>query len=202
MKKIVKLVGALLAALLLLSAVQGIWDRFTLRENLIRLHVVANSDSAQDQKLKLQVRDAVIGYLETQLSRDMTVHEATDAITKHLQELEYEARSTLRDNGCWEDVRVTLQQEAFSKREYDTFSLPSGIYRSLRITIGAGNGRNWWCVAFPALCSGTSVDEFQEIAVGAGLPEELTKTVSEGRYEIRFFFLDCLGKLENLFHLD
>ncbi len=175
-------------------------DRKNLRENMIRLHVVADSNSREDQRLKLLVKDAINGYLAESLAQAETVDEAKAVLIRDLDRLEQVARSVLAENGSTDPVCVTVGTEEFPQREYETFRLPSGIYETLRVTIGSGSGKNWWCVAFPALCTGTTTEAFQDLAVDAGLSEELTGTVS-GEYEIRFFFLDCIGKLENLFHL-
>jgi stage II sporulation protein R len=91
--------------------------------------------------------------------------------------------------------------EEFSKRVYDTFSLPAGLYESLRIIIGEGEGKNWWCVVFPELCLPATSEGFEETASCAGFPDALTAALEgEEGYEIRFFLLDVLGRLENLIH--
>ena len=90
---------------------------------------------------------------------------------------------------------MTLQKEVFDTRVYDTFTLPAGVYEALRITIGSGEGKNWWCVVFPTLCVPATSEGFEDVAAGAGFPESLTKSL-EGEYEIRFYLLDLLGKLE------
>ena len=91
--------------------------------------------------------------------------------------------------------------EEFATRYYDTFTLPAGIYEALRITIGEGEGQNWWCVVFPTLCVGATVEEFEETAHCAGFSDGLTGALTgEDGYEVRFFFLDALGKLENFLH--
>ena len=96
---------------------------------------------------------------------------------------------------------VSFLKEEFPSRDYDTFSLPSGIYQSLRVTIGEGEGRNWWCVVFPTLCMGASVWDVEEGAAGGGFSQELTDTITgQKEYKIRFYLLDVLGRLENFFH--
>jgi stage II sporulation protein R len=113
--------------------------------------------------------------------------------------LEDVANSTLTQLGSGDKASVFLTKEAFGIRQYDTFSLPSGVYDSLRIEIGQAKGRNWWCVVFPALCLPTTTDGFEDVAASAGFNESLTDTLTtEDGYEIRFYLLDCIGRLENI----
>ena len=118
-------------------------------EKIIRLHVVANSDSDADQSVKLCVRDAVLREAQRTLSG---AADAKQAILTDLPALEAAANAELRRQGCGETARVSFRRELFPTRDYDTFSLPSGVYQSLRVTIGEGAGHNWWCVVFPPLC--------------------------------------------------
>lgn len=201
MKKVLKRIGICL----LLTA--GIWtwsvitDRVKLREELIRLHVVAASDSGEDQTLKLMVRDAVVESLTEEMKNLTDTTEAMEYLQRILPQIENLAARVLRQAGCNDAVKVQLGLESFSQRIYDTFTLPAGVYRSLRIVIGEGAGQNWWCVAYPSLCLPTTSEGFEEAAQCAGFSETMT-AVLEGRegYEIRFFLLELLGKLENLLY--
>ena len=169
-------------------------DSGDLRENLLRLHVVGASNSAEDQAVKLQVRDAVLGSLEEGL-RDMTdPQEAWDYVSRMLPQVEAAANRALAAAGFSETVQVSLTEEAFPTREYDTFSLPAGVYKALRVVIGKGEGKNWWCVVFPQLCGAEG--EFVETASTAGLDPELARSL-EGEYELRFWVLEKLGELKN-----
>lgn len=176
-------------------------DRQTLSEDVIRLHVVAASDSKEDQELKLQVRDAVIAAVSDLMAACSDAGQARDLLLENLEQIRQAAQQVVTDAGLADAVTVSLTQEEFDIRVYDTFSLPSGVYESLRIVIGEGQGHNWWCVVFPRLCVPTTAEDFEDAAVGSGFSDTLTDTVSnEDGYEIRFFFLDCLGMLQNLFH--
>lgn len=175
-------------------------DKNTLRQELIRLHVVAASDSVEDQAVKLQVRDAVMASLKQALSDATDVEQAKAYIQAHLPQIEAAARSVLQKMGLEETVTVRFLEETFSARDYDTFSLPSGVYESLRITIGEGSGKNWWCVLFPQLCIQNSQGTVEDVTAGAGFSQQLTNTVTQkDGYRIRFYFLDLLGRLENFF---
>lgn len=178
-------------------------DKDKLHDELIRLHVVAASDSEEDQAIKLQVRDAVIGSLQQAMSDATDMGQAKSYILDHLPQIEAAANAVLQEIGSEDTAVVSFMEEAFSVRDYDTFSLPSGVYESLRITIGEGDGENWWCVVFPSLCFQASSSDVEDVAAGAGFSDELSNTVTrqEG-YQVRFFFLDMLGKIENFFFGD
>ena len=201
MKKIIKLIIFLLLISTVLE-IGGLWqDKQNLKENLVRLHVVANSDSAEDQQVKLQVKDAITTYLQPILQKFTDKDEAMAYIQENLSTLQDLSNDILQRLGVKDRAVVTLQPEAFSKRVYDTFSLPSGIYDALRIEIGSGAGKNWWCVVFPSLCLPATGSGFQDTAVSAGFSQRLTNTLSnKNSYCVRFFLLDCIGKLENLFN--
>lgn len=197
MFKLWKKVGFLVLAFALAWCVGVIRDRAELGDKLIRLHVVANSDSETDQAVKLQVRDAVMDYLKNVDLQD--VRSAKAYLQENLPEIRQIANRTLKEAGHTATAAVSLCKEAFDVRHYDNFSLPAGVYEALRITIGEGKGRNWWCVVFPALCYSAAGETFEDVAVGAGFSGELASSL-EGKdpIEIRFFLLDWLGKLENM----
>ncbi|MBO5130037.1 MAG: stage II sporulation protein R [Oscillospiraceae bacterium] len=176
-------------------------DRTTLREELIRLHVVAASDSQEDQSLKLLVRDAVVESLQSAMA-ELTDPEAAKAyLRQQLPQIQLLAEHVLRELGCEDSVQVSLALEEFGTRVYDTFTLPAGIYESLRIVIGEGAGQNWWCVVFPTLCVPATSDGFEDTAAGAGFSDSLTGALTgDEEYEVRFYLLDVLGNVENLLH--
>lgn len=175
-----------------------ITDHNKLTRELIRLHVVANSDSQEDQTVKLKVRDAITESLMKDLQQIGDTQQALDYLRNQLPKLEYIANQVLTQAGMDPNAVVTLCKESFEKRIYDTFTLPAGVYHALRISIGEGEGKNWWCVAFPTLCQSATTAEFEEAAVEAGFSEKLTDTLAgEDGYVLRFYLLDCLGKLEN-----
>lgn len=161
-------------------------------EKIIRLHVVANSDSDADQAVKLCVRNAVLREAQRALSG---ASDAKQAILTDLPALEAAANAELRRQGSGDTACVSFRRELFPTRDYDTFSLPSGVYQSLRVTIGEGAGRNWWCVMFPPLClpaaqdRGGNLDAFFDDG-------ELKVVESSGRYEPRFKIVEIIEKLK------
>ena len=197
MKKMVKCVFAcaLLAAFVWCGTV--IADRQRLNEELIRLHVVANSDRVEDQELKLLVRDAIITSLRQALADVRDTEQAKEYLQENLPKLQELANKTLDAAGSAQQAVVTLCREGFPTRQYNTFSLPAGIYEALRVTIGDGAGKNWWCVVFPSLCVPQTSQGFSDTAAGAGFPDALSGALTgEEPYQIRFYLLDKLGELE------
>ena len=189
----------LIAGLLWIGSL--IVDRVILNDEVIRPHVVANSDSQEDQDIKLQVRDAVNDYLGELLANVTSVEEAKAYIQESLPKIQKVANEVLIRCGVEPDAVVTFCKETFGTRLYDTFRLPAGLYEALRITIGEGEGQNWWCVAFPTLCVPATSEGFEDVAAGAGFPERLSDALQEQEScSIRFFLLDCMGRLENFFH--
>ena len=201
MKKLFKFVCfvLLLAVAFYLGTVMS--DKAALAKNVIRLHVVADSDSVEDQAVKLQVRDALIEKLDGALEDFPDLETAKMWLEQQLPILEKTANDALKRAGSTCKAVVTLGKEAFPSREYDTFTLPAGVYESLRVTIGSGEGQNWWCVVFPNLCFSATTDGFEDTAVSAGFSDRLTGTLSGQReYKVRFFIMDCFGWIENWFH--
>lgn len=201
MRKIIKWTAILMLFICLVSVADAVKDRKELRDSLIRLHVVGASDAEEDQRVKLRVRDAVIFWLEEQMADIHSVEQAKAYLASHLNDITKTANQALLEAGVSDTATVSFMEEAFPLREYDTFSLPSGVYQSLRIRIGEAAGRNWWCVVFPSLCLGATTEEMRDTAVSAGMDAALTDTLTgkEG-YELHFFIMDCIGKLENFFH--
>lgn len=188
-------------ALLISFCIEG-WslgsDHKKLTGDLIRLHVVAASDTAEDQQIKLQVRDAVIDFVDEAMTHVMTPEEAKAWLEANLPGIRQAANDALDRLGSAYEAVVTFTREAFPRRDYDTFSLPAGVYQSLRITLGPGDGHNWWCVVFPTLCLPAAGEDTESVAAGAGFSETLTDTVTGKQgYRVRFYFLDVLGKIEN-----
>ena len=201
MRKFIRRIGLCLIVASLVWCSTLIADKQKLHDELIRLHVVAASDSHEDQALKLRVKDAVVESLQSAMSNLGDVEQAKAYLQEQLPKIQNLANQVLREAGCDDTAIVTLTEEAFDTRDYDTFRLPAGVYEALRITIGAGEGKNWWCVVFPTLCVPATSEGFEETALDAGYPDALACALSgEDGYKIRFYFLDAIGKLENLFY--
>lgn len=155
---------------------------------MIRLHVLANSDSVEDQQLKLFVRDRVLAEIG---------EDDSEITPELLQRLEQAAQAAVYERGFDYGVRLSRERMYFDTRHYDGFSLPAGYYDAVRVLIGEGKGQNWWCVIFPPLCAGVCEAELDEIARQAGLSDdEIAFIRGDGSvYIVRFKIAEILGKL-------
>lgn len=171
-------------ALLLALAVTILWGAASLGQQeelgrkVIRLHVIANSDSPEDQALKLRVRDRVLARAQEILEQSADMEQAEQALTAALPELTREARETLAAEGCAQPVQARLEPAEFPTKDYDGFSLPAGKYLALRVIIGEGRGQNWWCVVFPPLCTAAASD-VPAVALDAGLTDQEVALITE-----------------------
>ena len=196
-RKLVILV--LFTALLCLCTYAGLVlrEQRAIAAQVIRLHIVANSDSEADQTLKLQVRDALLPRLAELTDHCQSKTEAEAALQSALPELQALAMQVTAGHGNHERVSVTLTQEGFPRRDYDTFSLPAGQYSALRVELGSAKGHNWWCVIFPALCAPATGEELVEAAQTSGMSTEQTDLITGETVtvELKFRFLDWLRAL-------
>ena len=187
------LLTALLAAFLYALPLHGEGEIY---QKVLRLHVIANSDSEEDQALKLKVRDTVLSLVAECTSELKTREEAESAVSSRLEELRAAAEETLRENGCPLPVSVSLGREAYPTREYEDLRLPAGIYSSLRVKIGEAEGKNWWCVLFPPLCTGTATAREELVQAGFTPGQVRVLTDSESpEYVLRFKILEFFGSL-------
>lgn len=195
-----KQIARILACGLILAAACG-WLRVAaaseqLPENILRLHVVANSDSKEDQALKLAVRDAVLREASQWCQNAETLEEANLEICTHLESIRAAADNTIKQSGFTDTVIAQVTEEFFPTRKYEGFTLPAGRYRTLRIKIGKAEGHNWWCVVFPALCLPAAGEEQKDVL--ATLPES-QRAVAEnpGRYQVEFKLAELYEQLKN-----
>ena len=166
----------------------------SLAEQMVRLHVVAVSDSEEDQAVKLLVRDAVLDSASPWLEGAATQEEAMAVLAEHLPEL---ARIGAEAAGGQVEVTASLEEDVwFPTKEYDDFALPAGRYAALRITLGEGEGHNWWCVVFPPLCLGSVSESVAEKAGNFSEDQvQLVTGESEG-YVVKFKAMELMGELE------
>lgn len=196
LKRWVALLGLTAAAAAVIFAVQTAALQKTLADKTLRLHVVANSDTDADQAQKLRVRDAVLGAVGALTDGCSNRAEAERALGAGLGRVQAAAQSVLDAEGCDLPVRVSLEDQRFGTRTYDTFSLPAGTYRALCVRIGAAQGHNWWCVVFPTLCTAASGEETARIAAAGGFDADETELVTDADgYVLRFKLLEWLDEL-------
>ena len=150
------------------------------KNKLIRFHVIANSDSDEDQNLKLKVRDAVIDYLQPKLELSSSIEESETIIKSEYKKLENISKNIVLENGYKYDISVGIDYSTFPTKQYSNVVLPAGEYKALRIIIGEGKGKNWWCVMFPPLCF---VDE-QSSIIDTETDKKLREILTEEEYEL------------------
>ncbi|SHH95221.1 stage II sporulation protein R [Sporobacter termitidis DSM 10068] len=170
-------------------------DQDNLSEKLIRLHVVANSDSDADQALKLKVRDKILSDITVLLNGVTDRDEAVGLINAHMDEIVADSKQVVTSEGYDYNVTGKIAVEEFPTREYDTFSLPAGKYTSLRVVIGAGAGHNWWCVIFPPLCTTAATSDAQTLKI---LTDDQVKLITKDKpeYVLKFKSIELLDKLK------
>ena len=176
--KRVEIVLMVAAALVLMSGALALQTQDQLADKVVRLHVLANSDSEEDQALKLRVRDRVLERATELLEQSADRQEAEALLRGNLLELENLAAEEIAAAGYDYPVTAELTDTTFPTREYDGFTLPAGEYLALRIVIGEGAGQNWWCVVFPPLCTTASAD-VPAFALAAGLTQEDVNLITE-----------------------
>lgn len=189
------------SAALGIFAADSLLTQRALAEKTVRLHVVANSDAEDDQAQKLRVRDAVLEAVSALTAECRNSDEAQQIMRENLNVIESAARDVLRAEGSDYALRVSLGTERFDTRRYDTFTLPAGRYPALRVSIGAAEGKNWWCVVFPSLCMAATSDAVRQCAEVGGYDgaESALVTGGEERYVVRFKTLEWLQKVVSWF---
>ena len=197
MKRAARWEWALLIALLV-SFAWGTWADRTqqqLSDKVLRLHVLANSDSEADQALKRKVRDNVLEAASAILADCPDRETAEQRLSAALPEIEDAARARIAAEGGKQTVTAELRPTVFPTREYEDFSLPAGEYLALRVVLGEGEGHNWWCVVFPPLCAETT-SSLSQTAMAAGLTEEEVALITESDgYQLKFKAVELWEKL-------
>jgi stage II sporulation protein R len=196
---IVTAVVLLIAALALLGiAYLPVHGEEQIYDAVIRLHVIANSDSAEDQAIKMQVRDAVLSVTTQELDGCDDRAEAAARLTNLIPALTATAEQALRKEGYEDSVTITLSEEEYPTRSYESFCFPSGVYLSLRVMIGKAQGQNFWCVLFPPLCMSAATvgkEQAEEEFISVGLSKDQYAIITETentKYKLRFKFLETL----------
>lgn len=185
------LIALIFSAVLSMSALNIECEE--IRGSVLRLHVLANSDSEDDQNLKLKVRDRLLEVSTDIYSCAQSKDEAVQSTRENLSMLQTEAERVIKDNGYDYPVSVELEETYFNTRSYGDITLPAGNYQALRVIIGEGDGHNWWCVMFPPLCISAVSEE--EARLDDVLNEQQLDLVEGSQYEARF---KCIELYEEL----
>ena len=158
-------------------------------DDTLRLHILAPSDSTQDQALKLEIRDRVLDKYGRLIGNFKNLTKAEDEAKKSLPEIEEDCERWIKELGYDYPVSVTLTNEWYNTREYSSFTLPAGNYSSLKITIGRGSGQNWWCVMYPPMCLDASLGEETTYST------EEKKLITGDKYRVKFKLLEVTSEL-------
>lgn len=168
-----------------------------IRENVLRLHVVAASDSDADQKIKLQLRDELLVKGKELFSDTSTKAEAEKKLSDGISLMQQTADSFLEKKGYPHKASVSLGKSYFPTRCYETFTLPAGIYDALKVTIGSGEGQNWWCVMFPALCLPAA--EKNKADFDGILTQKQQSIITDEKYEVRLWLVEKWQEMKEFF---
>lgn len=187
------LIGGLLLAMLL-APLAGFGQRCRqVRGEVLRLHILANSDSGADQSVKLKVRDAVLEATGELFAGAEDLAEARALAEANLPRIEAAARQVLAENGCGEmPVRAELARSRFTTREYGGTLLPAGEYEAVRLLLGEGAGQNWWCVMFPPLCVPAAWEGDEDPGEAA---EDIAELNESPHYRLAFASVEFLEEL-------
>ncbi len=165
-------------------------------KEVFRLHILADSDSREDQALKLKVRDRVLEYTRALYKTSKSVSDAEALTEKSLQSIANVAKTEVEKNGYDYPVRAELRRMYFDTRYYGRVTMPSGMYDALRITIGKGEGHNWWCVMYPSLCVGASTD-YNSLKEKTN--ENEYSLMTEDKYVFKFRLVEYFEKICSFF---
>ena len=185
-----------LTLLIGLLAILPIHSESNIYDSVLRLHVIANSDSDEDQTLKLLVRDAILLKAQELLGDISNRESAEKIISQNLEHLRLCAEQVIIDNGYSYPVSISLGKEDYPTKSYESCAFPSGEYTSLQIFIGDASGKNWWCVLFPPLClsAATDKDAFTSVGITDSQYQIITDTKNP-KYKIRFKILESFSEI-------
>ena len=166
-------------------------------DKVIRLHVIANSDSEADQALKLKVRDGILETVEELTQNCKNKEEAERVLRENSDAILESANRVLHENGSNLSASIEIGQEKYPTREYENLRLPSGKYCSVRVKLGDADGKNWWCVLFPPLCTSSAVEQKEELLQVGFTPDQvgIITESSSPKYKIKFKILEIIGSL-------
>lgn len=200
MKKILTLSVACIAMFIFLGFMP-VHGEAEIYDNVIRLHVLANSDNEDDQALKLKVRDAVLEEVSVLCFDVSDTEEAKEKINNEIPRIEAVIKDYINELGYDYDVSIDFDEEIYATREYEDFSFPAGKYLSMQVKIGSAEGKNWWCVLFPPMCLSSAVEskaDAEATLMNIGLSGDQYKIITESenaKYNVRFKILETIEKV-------
>ncbi|HIQ79767.1 MAG TPA: stage II sporulation protein R [Candidatus Scatavimonas merdigallinarum] len=197
MKLLIKSAAFGLALTILFSGLYFHAECKVISNSVLRLHILANSDSEEDQALKLRVRDAVLEEAGALFSSAHSKEDAAKLAKAGLSKIEEIAQACITEQGYNYTVRAELTSMFFQTRIYDHIAMPAGVYDALRITIGSGQGHNWWCVMYPPIClpAAEKKDELEDVLE----KEQIDILENQPKYEIKFKIVEIFESIANFF---
>ena len=200
-KILLSITAAAIALYLAFSCTYFTASAEAVKRDVVRLHILANSDSQVDQKVKLKGRDALLETNSSILSDSVTTENAREHFEKSRNTLLKTTKATLKENGFNYDVEITLQEEYFETRAYGNLTFPAGQYTALKVILGEGEGKNWWCVMFPPLCVPAADGIEANKNTTDYLSENGEKIINSGdKYIVKFKLLEIYEELWNKFN--
>ena len=192
-------IAAAAGCVLLLGTIRTELLQQSISEKILRFHILANSDSGEDQALKLKVRDAVGTYLAEALAEAASLEESIVIVEERIAGIEQVAAAVIEEEGYQYSVDASLENCEFPEKTYGEYTFPAGEYQALRLVIGEGGGHNWWCVMYPNICFSGSMYQVDEES-GEKLQAELTNEeyaaiLHNGDYKVRFGILKFMNRM-------
>ncbi len=185
-----------IAFLIVYNATSLAYNCNEIRNNVLRLHIIADSDNEKDQEIKIKVRDALLEQGFNIFNGCVSIDNAIEKIEPQLEAIEDTANAVIRSNGFDYNAEAKLTTEYFDTRVYEEFTLPAGEYLALKIVLGNGDGKNWWCVMFPTLCLPAAE---KKTDINAVFNDEQIKIISDkSKYKIKFRIVEFIEELKQV----
>lgn len=193
MRRFFIIISAAIVAAVLIRLIPFYYSCRELSDDVLRVHIIADSNSAADQSLKLAVRDRIVNDCASYYDDCDDKLSALRITRAHLHEIEDIARDEIRSRGFDYPVSAVVSESYFNTRYYDSFTMPAGWYDALRLTIGSGKGDNWWCVMYPTLCVGAACDDKMQDSLNDGEYRVVTSDQLDFRFRIVELFEDFIN---------
>lgn len=190
-KKLLLFVPIFIISLIAFSTISPVISMSNdISKKVLRLHILANSDSKEDQELKFKIRDEILKNSNS-FSNCNNIYDAVLTANNNIEVFTKLARKVIEENGYNYDVKVYVDNEYFNVREYNDFALPSGYYNTIKIVIGQGKGHNWWCVMYPSVCISGCTKDFDKV-----LTKEEKRIITSKKYIPKFKLIEIINKLK------
>lgn len=163
--------------------------------DVLRLHIIANSDSSADQAVKYSVRDAVLRTMQEHFDGAQSLEETLEIAQENQQLMQDTANAVLAEKGAQYRAKVEIDREYFNTRAYENVTFPAGCYESVVITLGSGSGKNWWCVMYPAIC----LPEVEEESLDTVLDDDEMTVIESDQYDVRFKIVEIYQEVVSYF---